>query len=301
MPPSETFFDLAEQRLNPPGRCWGNLGLWPAAPLLGTAGEYADACEQLAHTLAAAAGLGPGSVVLDAGFGCGDQLLLWRADYRVAQLFGINFSSLQTGLAQQRLQQQAQQQQDEVLARAAQQCIQGDACDARLFSDLSDAGINCVLALDCIYHFPDKLHFWQQATALLQHQPKGVIACTDLNLCRPLADFPWLVRCLLTAMLRASSIPLNNLQTVEQSRTRLQQLTAGNVSVVDLSDRVMPRFGVWFAAFRRRQTGRRWSPGWLKYQLTGAFLQQAWRRGWLSYTLIRAELASEQPMATPEQ
>ena len=102
-------------------------------------------------------------------------------------------------------------------------------------------------------------------------------------------------------MLRASSIPLNNLQTAEQSRTRLQQLTAGNVSVVDLSDRVMPRFGVWFAAFRRRQAGRRWSPGWLKYQLTGAFLQQAWRRGWLSYTLIRAELASVQPMAPPEQ
>ena len=60
---------------------WGNLGLWPAD-------DYASACEALARRVGNAAALVPGQRVLSPACGSGDELVLWRQAFGVAQAEG---------------------------------------------------------------------------------------------------------------------------------------------------------------------------------------------------------------------
>ncbi len=273
------FHNLAELALNRDGQSWGNLGYWESAT------DYSDACRALALLLGEHAALDHQSVVLDAGFGCGDQLLLWLDHFRVARLSGANLSRSQTRYAKAKL------------AKAGYPAIallQGDINDADIWSDALDTDQpSHVIALDCAYHFPSRVEFFALAQQHLA--PVGQLVLTDFMLSDEhrkgsLADI------LLRWMLRRSHIAETNI--VRKQRYRRQLLEAGfdKMRMVDISPHVMPGLARYLQKLRQDKGSARAGkkPGWwglLKYRITGRFLQWAYLRSILRYCVISATKA----------
>jgi microcystin synthetase protein McyJ len=138
---------------------WLNLGYWKDAH------TYPDACAALARKLADAAQLDANDIVVDAGFGFGEQDLLWMAERNVAKIIGLNVTKLHVDVAIQR-----------VAARGL-----SDRIDLRLASatemPIENASVTKVLALESAFHFPTREQFFAEAHRVLK--PGGRIATAD--------------------------------------------------------------------------------------------------------------------------
>jgi ubiquinone/menaquinone biosynthesis C-methylase UbiE len=132
-----------------------NLGYWAEAR------EYDAACAALAHLLGERAGLAPGQRVLDAGFGFGDQTLLWVDTFGVAQVVGLNVSRLQLESARAR--------------------VRDPRVDLRFGSateiPFEDGSFDRVLALESAFHFHTREVFFAEARRVLR--PGGRLALAD--------------------------------------------------------------------------------------------------------------------------
>lgn len=265
------FHDLAELALNRDGESWGNLGYWE------TASEYSDACRALALLLGEQAGLDRQSTVFDAGFGCGDQLLIWLEHFRVAQIYGANLSRSQTTYAKARLSEAG-------FPAAATAIVQGDIDDPDVWSGaLGRDKPSHVLALDCAYHFPNRLVFFALAQQHLA--PAGRLALTDFMLSDQ-HDTGSLVHRLLRWMLKRSHIAEANMVHRDVCLRQLQETGFGEIRIVDISEHVMPGFAPFIRTFRG--SGKL---GWselVKYTVTGRFLKWAYNRSILRYCVISA-------------
>ncbi len=272
------FHDLAELALNRDGQSWGNLGYWQ------TAEDYSAACRALALLLGETAGLGRDSVVFDAGFGCGDQLLLWLEHFRVARICGVNLSQSQTAHARAKLMQAG-------YPAVAAALVQGDISDPEACSAALNRGKpDHVLALDCAYHFPNRMEFFALAQQHLA--PAGQLALTDFMLAEQ-HDTASLAHRVLGWMLKLSRVAEANIVDRERYRLELQETGFENIRMVDISEHVMPGLAQFIRNLRLDKipagAGTRpgWS-GWLKYRLTGRFLEWAFRRSILRYCVITA-------------
>lgn len=313
--PAPEFYDLSERLLNSGRSYWGNLGYWKSAI------DYSSACEALAHQLAEAVSLNENSRIFDAGFGCGDQLLLWLNHYNAHSIAGINYSKSQTALAKVRLEKMRLEKED-----SFRFIIQGDVADLNKSIIFETQAINTVLALDCAYHFPSRKHFLADSFNLLarsdktksENQSRPVIGLTDLVLAS--ADLSWGKRLLLNAMLKLSKIPKENTVTLEEYENQLQEAGFSNITSKDISKYVLPSFGRALyglslnSRFLNNQSikalmeRRRNEPHeqlaassieslyryeikntralWLKYKVTAVFLAWAYKRGVLRYMVI---------------
>lgn len=260
------FHDLAELALNREGQSWGNLGYWE------TATEYSDACRALAILLGEQAGLDRQSVVFDAGFGCGDQLLLWLEHFRASQIYGANLSRSQTAFAKNLLAHKG-------YPEASRAILQGDINDPDIWTAaLAREKPSHVLALDCAYHFTSRLEFLGLAHQHLA--PMGQLALTDFLLSDQHETGSFRHR-LLRWMLKRSHIEETNIVKLDVYRRQLEETGFGEIRVIDISEHVMPAFS----------TGGTRKPGWsgrTKYAVTGRFLKWAYRRSILRYCVISA-------------
>lgn len=275
IPPAE-FYDLSERILNSGDAYWGNLGYWQQGS------DYSCACESLARVLASAVELNADSRVLDVGFGCGDQLLLWLQDYHLQFLCGINYSISQTELAQQRLRQSGN-------LTVAGNIHQGDISDLSNYALPKDASINTILALDCAYHFSSRQKFFRDSYHLLQEKLNGRIGLTDIVLARNHLSRG--KRLLLNVMLRLSRIPQHNIVSLEEYKNQLQQAGFSLCDSQDISEYVFEPFGNWLSSSQERlKRIRRNRSAWLKYKLTATFLSWAYRAKVLRYIVITAKV-----------
>lgn len=275
------FYDLSERLLNSGDAYWGNLGFWKCA------NDYSMACEALAHQLAIKVNLCEESRVLDAGFGCGDQLLLWLGKYRVEFLCGVNYSVSQTKLAKQRLV-------DSGSTNINLDCfIQGDVSDLlgpALWGEIliKDYLINTVLALDCAYHFPSRKQFLADSYKLLSTSEVGRIGLTDIVLADEVLS--WGKKVILHSMLYLSRIPKSNIVTLSEYSNQLLQAGFEQIGSQNISEHVFEPFGAWLTSSK---VGRRKLKGnigaWLKYKVTAAFLAWAYRKQVLRYVIISAQ------------
>ncbi len=268
------FFDTAEVALNDGGQSWGNLGLWCEGD------SYSEACRRLALELGTMAGLDSSSQVLDVGFGCGDQLLLWLEHFDVASLQGVNLSASQTARAKQRLQQHGQQQHCRHLG-------QGDVADTDCRPAPDAATPNRILCLDSAYHFPARPGFFAHAASTLSGG--GKLCLSDFVLA---ANYPGgLLELPLRAMLQASRIPRANLLTEAHYTAQLADAGFNHIETRDISREVMLGFSGWWSRYREkaRQLPTRSR---LKYAGTAGFLHWAYRRDVLRYVIIKAEVAA---------
>ena len=260
------FHDLAEIPLNDPGRAWGNLGYWRDAT------SYSAACEALARLLGDSLELDGDSRVFDAGFGCGDQLLLWLEHYRVRDLYGINLSRSQTEHARRRLGALGQ-------ASVASRLLEFDIDSSQAWALPGDSAINCVIALDCAYHFPSLRRFLEKAAALLP--PGGKLGLSTFI---PGRRGSVAERTILASMLRASRVPRENLLDARALCAAAESAGFGAAQTIDIGEHVLPGFN----AFQRRFTGDLPARSRLKFALAGSFLDWAYRRHLLGYVVLRA-------------
>ena len=272
------FHDLAELALNRDGQSWGNLGFWQ------TAEDYSAACRALALLLGETADLSSHSVVFDAGFGCGDQLLLWLEHFQVARICGVNLSRSQTAHARAMLIEAG-------YPDVAAALVQGDISDPEAWSAaLNREKPDHVLALDCAYHFPNRMEFFALAQQYLA--PAGQLALTDFMLAEQ-HNTSSLAHRVLGWMLKLSRVAEANIVDRERYRLQLQETGFANIRVIDISEHVMPGLARFIRNLRLDKipagAGTRpgWS-GWLKYRLTGRFLEWAFRRSILRYCVITA-------------
>lgn len=262
------FHDLSEVALNAEGKSWGNLGYWSDGD------SYSDACRSLATLLGNSSALDSGSTVLDVGFGCGDQLLLWLSEFQVRSVAGVNYSHSQTRWAQQRGKASPYSERLDLL--------QGDVDNEELWRQWqeSKARINRVLALDCLYHFPCRQRFLRRAAGLLTQG--GCLGVTDFVLADGLSQRSLAHRAL-RWMLKQSRIPEHNLVYRDDYAGQLHEAGFERFEIVDISEQVMQGFWQW-SRVRRDIPWHRW----LKYEVTGRFLGWAYRKQVLRYCLVVA-------------
>lgn len=272
---SQEFHDLSEELLNSENQYWGNLGYWKFN------NDYSSACSALADELAIAVQLDDASNVFDAGFGCGDQLLLWLQKYRVNSIQGINYSDSQTRLAQNRLGKSG-------FSQAVNEISYGSVAemDEHSSSHLSN-GINTVLALDCAYHFPSRTQFFTSSYKKLKGA--GRIGLTDILLSD--AQVSLFKRFVLRTMLFLSRIPQDNIVTVSTYNKELSDAGFENIIIRDISDQVFTPFSDWLYEFKKGEGRVRSSSKltWLKYDITAKFLRWADLNNILRYAIITAD------------
>ncbi|SJM92587.1 Methylase involved in ubiquinone/menaquinone biosynthesis [Crenothrix polyspora] len=140
-------------------------GYWPhPTTALPTTADFALAAENLSQQVCRAGHVANNRTVLDVGCGFGGTIAHINDNYTGMTLTGLNLDERQLLRAR-----------DTVIAQSDNYIDfqQGDAC-ALPFADQS---FDIVLAVECIFHFPDRQQFFAEAYRVLK--PGGYLALSD--------------------------------------------------------------------------------------------------------------------------
>lgn len=265
---------------------WGNLGYWKDSN--GTEiHQYALAAKQLAQELGEFAHLTQDSRLLDVGFGCGDQLICWSEIFSVNFIYGVNLSRIQTEYAKRKISFYG--------FKNTPYLVQGDICSHEVWQGLTQS-FDCIIALDCAYHFSDKNYFFSLCKQHFDqcHTHEGVIVLSDFIFSEN--DISIFDKLWLRIVCYFSHIPFSNIKKQSSYDNELQNQGLELLDVKDITEDVIKPFSGWVfklnkgmkcldtQGFNFRGINKR---HFLKYIGTALFLRWISKKNILRYVFLR--------------
>lgn len=197
-----------------------NLGYWRRAV------NIEEASDALAMLVAETASMGEGDVVLDCGFGFGDQDILWAQTLRPHQIIGLNITASQVIVAR-----------DRIAAAGLQDLVDlrhGSATEMAVESQSVDR----VVALESAFHFRTRERFFREAWRVLR--PGGRLVTADIIPLPSASALSTLLKQRLTWSLAASKfvIPAENAYSRLGYHSKLVRCGFEQVKVESIRDHV---------------------------------------------------------------
>lgn len=270
---SNEIYGLSHKLLNlQSNSMWLNLGFWSNTK------DFSTACQSLALLLADAVNLNKNDVILDVGFGCGDQILLWIQQFGVSKVVGLNVEESQVLFARQRFKDLGLSEQIELITESATKL--GDLLEGR-----TDR-FNKVLCLDSAYHFASRNTFLTQTPSLLC--PGGKIGITDIVV--PSSHLSMIDYILQRLVSFLTGIPRDNLWTIEEYTSRLEVCGYTQVQIFVLDSKFVFGGLSEFIHHQRKLMGDIVSESnWTFYRIVAWIMNLISNRSLFNYVVISAQ------------
>ncbi|HAC62846.1 MAG TPA: 16S rRNA (cytosine(1402)-N(4))-methyltransferase [Cyanothece sp. UBA12306] len=206
---------------------WGYWPNWNQAD--GSIGDFASAAEILCQRVYKAAGVREGDILLDTGCGFGGTIASLNEQFQNLEMTGLNIDPRQLARAKEKV---------KPLANNKIAFVEGDACKM----PFPDNSMDVVLAVECIFHFPSRAAFFQEARRVLR--PGGRLGVCDFVPASIFRLFQKLLAKMDISMITSTYGRVDSYFTVSDYQ-KLAKETGFNVtSIEDITSNTLPTYPV---------------------------------------------------------
>lgn len=189
--------------------------------------DFHNAAERLCQMIAGQVNIAEGCKLADVGCGFGGTIDSINHAYSGLDIIGLNIDPRQIEIAKSRV---------KPINNNRIKFITGDACNL----PFEDASLDALLAVECIFHFPDREKFFAEATRVLK--PGGKFAFSDFV---PLVAMEGRGKRIREMFRRSVSIHFgggSETLTLQQYNEMARRYNLKNTCEIDVTANIMPTF-----------------------------------------------------------